>query len=381
VNGGCLLIVTYECLRSTDSEKKALLHLVPSAHISKMYELELKIAELAVQRASMLTLKVFSSVDGVVAMDKVDNTPVTIGDLGAQALIISSIRAHFPLDKFVAEESAAMLREDPKLAEQVWQMVSSVQLEDADSEQLLARPNSVEEMMDIIDLGVGSGGGGRLWILDPIDGTLTFMKGQQYAVCLCLVVDGEQKVGVLGCPRLSLEALKISETTTPRDGNGYIVSAVKGQGTTLRPLSSAGLQPASPAPRRSIADHSKIQMVECLASKSMNKESHRQVAERLGVEWPGTEIWSTQMKYIALAVGGHDLWIRIPRKEGHRTAAWDHAGGHLIYEEVGGRVTDIRGKNIDFGAGRRCYNNYGNIATPAELHDRVLQVVEPFLDA
>jgi 3'(2'), 5'-bisphosphate nucleotidase len=344
-----------------------------------MYELELKIAELAVQRASILTLKVFSSVDHVVAMDKLDNTPVTIGDLGAQALIISSLHAHFPQDMFVAEESASMLHEDPKLAEQVWQMISSVQLEDAESEGLLSRPNSLEEMMDIIDLGLGNGGQGRIWILDPIDGTLTFMIGQQYAVCLCLVVDGEQQVGVLGCPRLSLEAPKMNEHTTPRHGNGYLISAVKGQGATLRPLSSAGLQPASPAPRRTAEECGKIQMVECVASKSMNIEKHSRVAEKLGIEWPGTELWSTQIKYIALAVGGHDLWIRIPRKDGHRTAVWDHAGGHLIYEEIGGKVTDIRGKDIDFGAGRRCHNNFGNVAAPLMLHDQVLAVVETFL--
>lgn len=344
-----------------------------------MYELELRIAELAVQRASIFTLKVYSSVDQVVAMDKVDNTPVTVGDLGAQALIISSLHAQFPQDTFVAEESASMLREDPKLAEQVWQMISSVRLEDAESEALLARPNSLEEMMDIIDLGLGSGGQGRIWILDPIDGTLTFMKGQQYAVCLCLVVDGEQKVAVLGCPRLSLEAPKINENTTPRDGIGYLVSAVKGQGTTLRHLSPAGLQPASLAPRRTVEDGREIQMAECLASKSMDVEKHHQVAEKLGIKWPGTELWSMQIKYIAMAVGGHDLWIRIPKKVGHATAVWDHAGGQLIYEEVGGKVTDIHGKDIDFGAGRRCYNNFGNIAAPPKLHDQVLHVVESLL--
>ncbi|KIW03605.1 3'(2'),5'-bisphosphate nucleotidase [Verruconis gallopava] len=344
-----------------------------------MYEKELRLAELAVQRATLFTLKVLSSFSKDDALDKPDNTPVTIGDLGAQALIISALHAAFPGDKFVAEESASFLREDAELAQKVWQMITEVALEDADSEKLLAKPSSLEAMLDIIDLGCGSGGQDRIWVLDPIDGTKTFMKSQQYAVCLCLVVHGEQKVGVLGCPKLCLETSKISETTVPRNGNGYLVSAVKGQGATLRPLSSAGLQPARPAPAIVHPAEKKPELVDCVASTSMNAEKHREIAEHLGIDWPGTEIWSTQMKYIALAVGGHDLWIRIPQKPSHRTAVWDHAGGHLIYEEVGGKVTDIYGKKIDFGAGRRCENNFGNIAAAPALHSQVLAVVRKLI--
>ena len=32
---------------------------------------------------------------------------------------------------------------------------------------------------------------------------------------------------------------------------------------------------------------------------------------------------------------------------------WDHAGGVLIYEEAGGKVTDLDGKAIDFSTGRK----------------------------
>jgi len=348
--------------------------------VCEMYQKELKIAELAVQRASLFTEKVLSSVDKVDAMDKVDQTPVTVGDLGAQALIISAIHHHFPQDTFVGEESASLLRENQILAERVWQLVSSTHLEDIESESLLVKPKSLEEMLDIIDLGLGSGGReGRVWILDPIDGTLTFMRGQQYAVCLCLVQNGEQKVGILGCPKMSLEDGKISETTIPTNGNGYLVSAVKGQGALLRRLSSAQLQPSWRPHSRIIENRSELQIVDCVAGRSMDQEKHRLVAEKLGVHWPGTELWSTQLKYIALAVGGHDLLIRIPKNEGHRTAVWDHAGGHLIYEEMGGKVTDIYGKDIDFGAGRRCYNNFGNIAAPPAIHGDVLNAVKEIL--
>jgi len=36
-----------------------------------------------------------------------------------------------------------------------------------------------EEMLDVIDLGAGSDAGrGRVWVLDPVDGTATFLRGR-----------------------------------------------------------------------------------------------------------------------------------------------------------------------------------------------------------
>lgn len=48
----------------------------------------------------------------------------------------------------------------------------------------------------------GSGATGRHWVLDPVDGTLGFVRGDQYAVALALVEDGRVVVGVLGCPNM-----------------------------------------------------------------------------------------------------------------------------------------------------------------------------------
>lgn len=41
---------------------------------------------------------------------------------------------------------------------------------------------------------------GKFWVLDPVDGTLGFVRGDQYAVALALIEDGEVVLGVLGCP-------------------------------------------------------------------------------------------------------------------------------------------------------------------------------------
>jgi hypothetical protein len=53
--------------------------------------------------------------------------------------------------------------------------------------------------------------------------------------------------------------------------------------------------------------------------------------------WPGTDVWSSQMRYVALIVGGADVMVHIPVKKDKRSYVWDYAGGHLIFREAGGK--------------------------------------------
>ena len=356
---------------------------MPPAPTDVPFAQELRIATAAVQQAARLTQTAAATLRAQpgAALDKPDNTPVTVADLGAQALLVAALRAAFPADAFLGEESAAMLRADSALAARVWELVSAVA--EAEGAAEVPPPRDQAHMMDLIDLaGMGEGGRkGRCWVMDPIDGTATYLKGQQYVVALCLLVDGVQRVGVLACPNMSLEGGKVSEDNVAGDGsNGYLVSAVSGHGAWIRPLSWGKLQDPSPVrlahPNPPLED---LILVESLAATSMDHEKHKQVAEKLGCEWPSTDIWCLQMKYIACAVGGHDAVIRIPREDWHRTCVWDHAGGQLIFEEAGGKVTDIHGKDIDFGAGKRCYNNLGNVIAPVAVHGQILRVVQEIL--
>ena len=60
---------------------------------------------------------------------------------------------------------------------------------------------------------------------DPIDGTKGFLRGDQYAVALALVVNGDVKVGLLGCPNLT-------DGYKPEIGGpGSLLAAVRGEGT------------------------------------------------------------------------------------------------------------------------------------------------------
>lgn len=63
------------------------------------------------------------------------------------------------------------------------------------------------------------------WTLDPIDGTKGFLRGGQYAICLALIVDGDVKLGVIGCPNFP-----VGDAESEDSQRGGIFTAVKGQG-------------------------------------------------------------------------------------------------------------------------------------------------------
>ncbi|KAH7308295.1 hypothetical protein BKA65DRAFT_415115 [Rhexocercosporidium sp. MPI-PUGE-AT-0058] len=346
------------------------------------YSRERLVAELAVQRAAILTKKVLSSVNrGEFA--KADATPVTIADFAAQALLISAIRGAFPSDRFVGEENADALRDNAPLRHRVWDLIASTHLED--SEVPLVSPSSVEDMLEVIDLGGRGTGGreGRIWMLDPIDGTATFLRGEQYAISLALIEDGKEKVGVLGCPNLSLRMGRVQENIVDERGYGLMLSAVNGQGAFIRPIGTRSLLPAKRIERlgegpRELKD---LHFVDSSQSNTWWHEKVHELAARLGAAYPGTDLWSSHMRYVALIVGGGDVQLRIPRNSNSKTPiyVWDHAGVQLIFTEVGGKITDLNGKEIDFGAGREISNNWGIVAAKHGVHSRILKAVNETL--
>lgn len=104
----------------------------------------------------------------------------------------------------VAEEDTQTLSE-PENAELLEAVVRTVNesLSEAPRYGLRAprEPLGPREVLDSIGRCSSTGGPrGRFWALDPVDGTLGFVRGDQYAVALALVEDGEVVCGVLGCP-------------------------------------------------------------------------------------------------------------------------------------------------------------------------------------
>ena len=140
-----------------------------------------------------------------------------VADFGAQAVVNYFIRQHFQQDSVLGEEDALELRQSPDMQQRILEHVNAV----------LPSPISTTDLLSLIDFGNGSGGKqGRFWTVDPIDGTKGFLRGEQFAVCLALIQDGQVQVGVLGCPNLEHHRFGSSDT----QGRGYVFAAVRGQG-------------------------------------------------------------------------------------------------------------------------------------------------------
>ena len=183
---------------------------------------EREVAIECVSRACQVTGAVFKRLVGdkkekeKVTETKGDLSPVTVADYSAQAIVNSIIHSAFPADPIVGEEEAAHLRsqEGSSLRAMVVDLTNSV----------LSAPLPEPSILDAIDLGKYPGGPrGRHWTLDPIDGTKGFLRGEQYAVCLALIVDGEVHLGVMGCPNLP-------RSHEDQHSTGSLFVTVKGQG-------------------------------------------------------------------------------------------------------------------------------------------------------
>lgn len=352
---------------------------------SAEYSHELNIALLAVQRASILTKAVFHQ-NAKGTLNKSDASPVTIGDFGAQALIISALQHNFPNDEIVAEEEAKDLRENETIRKTVWDLVSNTSLSDSTSEASLGGPiKSAEAMLDIIDKGDSKGGNsGRIWAIDPIDGTKGFLRGGQYAVCLGLMVDGDVKVGVLGCPNLPVsdsEPLKenIGADASDEEGKfGVLFSAVQGRGAESRALGKAGLAHASKIQMKPISNIADATFCESVEAGHSNQSDSVQIANKLGITKPSVRM-DSQAKYGSIARGAGDLYLRLPVRKDYVEKIWDHAAGDLIVREAGGEVTDVEGNRLDFSHGRTLLQNKGVVAAPKDVHAKVIEAVQSVL--
>ena len=61
---------------------------------------------------------------------------------------------------------------------------------------------SSQEVVDAINKGQRLAAPRETLDFDPVDGTLGFVRGDQYAIALALMEEGDLKVGVMGCPNM-----------------------------------------------------------------------------------------------------------------------------------------------------------------------------------
>ncbi|KAK5048534.1 hypothetical protein LTR84_005624 [Exophiala bonariae] len=333
-------------------------------------------AQHGVLQASILTKQVQSSVGEII---KEDDSQVTMGDFAAQAILIGLLHHTFPNDRFVGEETSAVLRGAPDLCGRVYDLVQTV------TAKMGHQPTSTEEMLTWIDLGGRGPGGdkGRIWVLDPIDGTAAFLRGQQYAVSLSLINDGQEVLGVLGCPNISSNMTRISETDIDHEGFGIMLSAVRGRGVTIRSMAPEGLGDPTPLsfPLDDCLSDKNLHIVGCTACEVTRHDHISRLAREFNTKFPNTEIWSSHIRYAALILGTGNVQFWIPKSSESKLHIWDHAGSQLIFTEMGGKVTDLDGRSIEFGAGRDLYRNRGLVVARGEIHQKLLKAINDIYHA
>ncbi len=324
-----------------------------------MLDTELQVALDAVRLACALSRNVRAALVTEDTLTKKDRSPVTIADLGVQAIISDRLHAHFPGDPLMAEEEAGVLRapENAELQKKVLEHVARIQPAMGEA-----------QVMAAIDRGHHQGGAtGRFWTMDPIDGTKGFIRNDQYAIALALIENGQIILGVLGCPSLPEGSM------SGKDGTGVILAARKGLGATVGSLAGKTMQTATVSPAASPAEAVVCESVE--TGHTSHSRSSR-IAARLGITKPSLHL-DSQCKYSVVARGEASLYMRLPSKTSvYEEMIWDHAAGALIVAEAGGRVSDTAGKPLDFSLGRTLRNNVGVIATNGRIHDRVIAAVQ-----
>ena len=218
------------------------------------------------------TLRYFSS--GVMAADrKSDGTPVTVADRGCEELIRKMIRERFPEDGLLGEEFG----DEPP---------------------------------------TGDGKSGYRWIIDPIDGTFSFMHGVPLYTTLIGIEDvatGEVVAGVVRAPAL-----------------GEMVYAHAGGG--------AWHQVGDREPTRASVTQTRSLAEATVSSTSLDYWDNAEEWAGLHAKCAHTRGWPDAYAVLLVATGRCDAVVE------SNVHTWDVAPFGPILAEAGGRATDWRGR-------------------------------------
>lgn len=243
--------------------------------------------------AGDVTLRYFRRADLAVER-KADRSPVTIADRSAEELLRDRIAARFPEDAILGEE-----------------------------------------------FGLRKGSSGIQWVLDPIDGTKSFIHGVPlYTTLVAVLCDEAPRVGVIHAP-----------------ATGETVYAARGGGCWYT---------AAPDAKPQAARVSQVKRLEDGLVLTSEIESFKQQVFpgafefflRLQAAARLSRTWGDAYGYLMVATGRAEVMIDPVMN------LWDAAPLQTIIEEAGGRFTDWRG-NATIRAGE-------SIATNGLLFDAVL---------
>jgi 3'(2'), 5'-bisphosphate nucleotidase len=325
----------------------------------------------AVREASGVIRQVQQALAGE-SLSKGDRSPVTVADFAAQAVVARRLQATFPHASLVGEEDSQALQAETgaRTLAQVVEFTRKV-IPDATSGQVCGW----------IDRGAAAASSqnpgteqtrpqgtspATFWTLDPVDGTKGFLRGDQYAIALALVREGQVVLGVLGCPEL------LAGQQPARGSVGSLLVAQRGHGAWCGSLldSSEGWTRLHVS---TIGDPRAARLLRSVEAAHTDTDGIGQLATQLHVEAAPVPM-DSQAKYAVLAAGGGEVLLRLlsPKRPDYRERIWDQAAGSIVVEEAGGRVSDLDGAPLDFSQGRTLAKNRGVLATNGALHDAFL---------
>jgi 3'(2'), 5'-bisphosphate nucleotidase len=315
-----------------------------------MFAKELAVALEATQVAAQLCQRVQASVTAQ-ALEKRDKSPVTVADFASQAIIARALQEAFPDIPLIAEEDSGALRDNSECLERV---VAEVRHALDDSSL------SADAICQWIDHGGASEYSELFWTLDPIDGTKGFLRGEQYAIALALVKEGEPVCATLACPNLPNPDGSAGAVFTAQGGKTQCVQQSGGE--------TYGVQVSSQT------DLALSRFCESVESAHSDHSQSKAIADRLGIG--GTSVrMDSQAKYAAVARGDAEIYLRLPTRPGYVERIWDHAAGYAILKSAGGEITDIDGKALDFKHGRGLEKNRGIVASNGPAHAKLIEAI------
>jgi 3'(2'), 5'-bisphosphate nucleotidase len=256
------------------------------------------LAEVLVDTARRAGDAILRRYDGNVEVEyKADNSPVTAADRAAEDIILADLARQAPDLPVIAEEKAAAG-----------------------------------------DLPVG---GGRFFLVDPLDGTKEFIKRNgEFTVNIALVEDGTPRFGVIYAPALGRLFFTISETEAVETR-----LAASDKTPRLNTLPLKPLRVREPGPERLVA----------VASRShINEATEAFLARHKIVE---TRSSGSSLKFCLVAAGEADVYPRLSP-----TNEWDTAAGHAILRAAGGTVLTAEGGPLLYGKFANKYVNPGFVA-------------------
>lgn len=242
-----------------------------------------KLAEIAIE-AARLILPLWRS--ELVVHAKADESPVTEADRRAETLILERLKAEFPEIPVISEEDAA-------------------------------------------EFGTPEAIGPQFFLVDPLDGTKAFVRGDpHFTVNIALVVDGVPVAGAV---------------VAPPTGEVWRTAG----GCALKSMMDDPKEPQVVRPRPWQADRAVA-----LVSHTMSEAHAVELAGKYGFAF--REPMDSSIKFCRIAEGAADIYPRHGP-----TMEWDTAAGHAVLSAAGGQVTTPDGEPFLYGkAGEKFRNGW-----------------------